>query len=243
MGKTVLITGAARRIGATCVRLLHRENCNLLIHYRASADDAQGLCAELNGKREDSVRTIQADLLDMNDLERLANAAGEAWGGVDVLINNASTFCPGRVDEVTERHWDELTGSNLKAPFFLAKLMSAGLAERRGCIVNIVDIHAERGLPGYPVYSIAKAGLAAMTRVLAKELGPDVRVNGVAPGAILWPENEMTEQGRREILQRVALKRSGEPSDIAKAVRFLIQDADYMTGQIITVDGGRTLFY
>jgi len=145
--------------------------------------------------------------------------------------------------DVTEQQWDELMGSNLKAPFFLAKLLSETLVNNRGCIVNIVDIHAERGLVGYPVYSIAKAGLVAMTKILAKELGPAVRVNAVAPGAILWPDNDLSEQKKLEILQRVALRRCGEPADIAKAVWFLIRDADYMTGQILTVDGGRTLFY
>lgn len=243
MHKNVLITGAARRIGAACAHLLHGEGCNLLIHYRSSEEEARKLCDELNLKRPGSVKLIQADLLDMNQLGRVAAEARDAWGGIDVLINNASTFYPGRIDEVTERHWDDLIGSNLKVPFFLVKLLSAKLAENKGCIVNIVDIHAERGLPGFPVYSIAKAGLAAMTRVLAKELGPEVRVNGVAPGAIIWPENELTEEGKQEIVQRVALKRSGEPLDIAKAVRFLVMDAGYMTGQILTVDGGRTLFY
>jgi pteridine reductase len=143
--------------------------------------------------------------------------------------------------EVTERQWDELLGSNLKAPFFLAKALAKTLADNNGCIINIVDIHAERGLNGYPVYSIAKAGLAVMTKILAKELGPAVRVNGVAPGAILWPE-DLSEPTKHEIVQRTMLKRSGEPADIAKAVLFLIKDADYITGQILTVDGGRTLF-
>jgi pteridine reductase len=146
------------------------------------------------------------------------------------------------VTDVTEQQWNELMGSNLKAPFFLAKLLSETLGKNRGCIINIVDIHAERGLMGYPVYSIAKAGLVAMTKILAKELGPNVRVNGIAPGAILWPDNNLSEQERHEILQRVALKRRGEPADVAKAVWFLINDAEYMTGQILTVDGGRTLF-
>ena len=141
------------------------------------------------------------------------------------------------------QQWDELIGSNLKAPFFLAQSLMDTLKARQGCIVNIVDIHAERGLPGFSVYSIAKAGLAAMTRILAKELGPEVRVNGVAPGAIIWPEHDISEQDKREILQRVALRCSGEPDDIAKAVLFLVRDAGYMTGQILTVDGGRTLFY
>lgn len=185
---------------------------------------------------------MQADLLNMAELEQVAAEARKAWGGIDVLVNNASTFYSGAVSEVTEQQWDELLGGNLKAPFFLSKALSGTLAENSGCIVNIVDIHAERGLPGFPVYSISKAGLAAMTKFLAKELGPSIRVNGVAPGAILWPENELSEQGKADILQRVILKRSGDPADIAKAVLFLIRDAAYMTGQILTIDGGRTLF-
>lgn len=242
MQKNVLITGAAKRIGAACARLLHSEGCNVFLHYRSSKEDALQLCAELNQQRPDSAKVMQADLLNMNELESVAREACVAWGGIDVLVNNASSFYPGVVAKVTERQWDELVGSNLKAPFFLAKALAEALADNKGCIVNIVDIHAERGLSGYPVYSIAKAGLAAMTKVLAKELGPAVRVNGVAPGAIIWPDNDLSEQVKQEILQRVVLKRSGEPADIAKAVLFLIKDADYMTGQILTVDGGRTLF-
>jgi len=192
--------------------------------------------------RPDSAQIMQADLLDMKALKSVAGAACAAWGGIDALVNNASAFYPTAMADVTEQHWDELLGGNLKAPFFLAKALSENLANRKGCIVNIVDIHAERGLPGYPVYSIAKAGLAAMTKILARELGPEVRVNGVAPGAILWPDNDLSEQAKVEILQRVVLKRTGEPQDIAKSVLFLIKDADYITGQIIAVDGGRTLF-
>lgn len=173
----------------------------------------------------------------------MADEAVTVWGGIDVLVNNASSFYPTALTEVTEQQWDELLGSNLKVPFFLAKALSDTLLKNQGCIVNIVDIHAERGLKGYPVYSIAKAGLVAMTKVLAKELGPVVRVNAIAPGAIIWPETLESEQQQQEILQRIVLKRQGQPEDIAKAVRFLIQDADYMTGQILTVDGGRTLFY
>ena len=160
-----------------------------------------------------------------------------------MLVNNASSFYPTAMSEVNDQQWDDLIGSNLKAPFFLAKLLVDTLVKNQGCIVNLVDIHAERGLKGYPVYSIAKAGLVAMTKVLAKELGPDIRVNAIAPGAIIWPETLESEQQQQEILQRVVLKRQGQPEDIAKAVRFLIQDADYITGQILTVDGGRTLFY
>ena len=213
-----------------CIIDLHRKrHCSFVI--------------ELNEIRPDSAKIMQADLLDRSELEAVAKAAGMAWGGIDVLVNNASSFYPTAVASVTEQQWDELLGSNLKAPFFLAKLLAETLSKNNGCIVNIVDIHAERGLPGYSVYCIAKAGLAAMTRILAKELGPAVRVNGVAPGAIIWPDNDLSEQDKREILQRVVLQRNGEPLDIAKAVLFLIKDADYITGQIITVDGGRTLFY
>jgi pteridine reductase len=240
--KNVLITGAAKRIGAACARLLHSAGCNVFLHYRSSESDAQQLCDDLNRQRPDSAKLIQADLLNMAELEAVAREASKAWGGIDVLVNNASSFYPTAMADVTERQWDELLGSNLKAPFFLAKALATTLTGKRGCIVNIVDIHAERGLNGYPVYSISKAGLAAMTKILAKELGPDVRVNGVAPGAILWPDNDLSEPAKLEILQRVMLKRSGEPVDIAKAVLFLIRDADYITGQILTVDGGRTLF-
>ena len=244
--KNVLITGAAKRIGAACARLLHSEGCNVFLHYRSSAAEAKQLCEELNQLRPASAKIMQADLLNMDELEAVAREASLAWGGIDVLVNNASSFYPTAVSDVTERQWDELLGSNLKAPFFLAKALAKSLTDNKGCIINIVDVHAERGLIGYPVYSIAKAGLAAITKVLAKELGPEVRVNGVAPGAILWPEldlpEDLFEPAKLEILQRVILKRSGEPVDIAKAVLFLIKDADYITGQILTVDGGRSLF-
>jgi pteridine reductase len=240
--KNVLITGAAKRIGAACARLLHSEGCNVFLHYRSSAAEAQQLCDDLNRQRPGSAKIMQADLLNMAELEAVAREASMAWGGIDVLVNNASSFYPTAVSNVTEQQWDELLGSNLKAPFFLAKALAKTLTGNKGCIVNIVDIHAERGLSGYPVYSISKAGLVAMTKVLAKELGPTVRVNGVAPGAILWPDNDLSETAKLEILQRVALKRSGEPLDIAKTVLFLVKDADYITGQILTVDGGRTLF-
>jgi len=242
MIKNVLITGAAKRIGATCARMLHDEGCNIFLHYRSSKQDVLALFEELNNNREGSVQMMQADLLDINQLERLVEAVKSSWGRLNVLVNNASAFYPQQVADVTEQEWDDLLGSNLKAPFFLSQKFAELLAENEGCVVNIIDIHAERGLKGYPVYSIAKAGLAAMTKVLAKELGPEIRVNGVSPGAVLWPEAEMSEQQKNEILQRVALKRTGEPDDIAKAVRFLVKDAGYITGQIITVDGGRTLF-
>ncbi len=242
MAKNVLITGAARRIGAACARLLHSEGCNLCIHYRESRREAEVLRDELNRQRGGSAIAVRADLLNMAALQELAHAATGEWGGIDVLVNNASTFYPGEVESVTEQDWEELLGSNLKAPFFLTQALLPSLRERGGCIVNIIDIHAERGLKSYPVYSIAKAGLAAMTRSLAKELGPEIRVNGIAPGAILWPEDEMSQQIKEDILQRVTLGRCGEPLDIARALRFLVAEADYMTGQVLAVDGGRSLF-
>ncbi len=240
--KTVLITGAARRIGATCARLLHDEGFNVCLHYRHSESVARQLCEELNDKRQQSAQIMQADLLNMQELTKLAQKAEAVWGRMDVLLNNASSFYPGNVAEVTEQNWDELLGSNLKAPFFLSQALLPSLISTQGCIINIIDIHADRGLKDYPVYSIAKAGLAAMTRFLAKELGPQIRVNGVSPGAILWPEGDMDEKTKSEIIQKVALQCSGEPMDIAKAVRFLINEADYITGQILSVDGGRGLF-
>jgi len=242
MQKNVLITGAAKRIGAACARLLHSQGCNVFLHYRSSKEAALQLCYELNQLRPDSAYMMQADLLNRDELEALVSEACMAWGKIDVLVNNASSFYPTTMADVTEQQWDELMGCNLKAPFFLAKLMAEILADNKGCIVNIVDIHAERGLKNYPVYSIAKAGLVAMTKILAKELGPAIRVNGIAPGAILWPDNELSEQEKQDILQRIALRRNGEPDDIARALWFLIKDADYMTGQILTIDGGRTLF-
>jgi pteridine reductase len=242
MKKNVLITGAAKRIGAACARLLHAEGCNVLLHYRGSEAEALALCAELNAIRPDSARIFAADLLKMSELTALAKEAEHAWGGVDVLVNNASAFYPTPVLEATEAQWDELFGSNLKAPFFLANALANSLAARWGCIINIGDIHAERGLKNHAIYSMTKAGLAVMTKVLAKEFGASIRVNGVAPGAILWADNDLAESEKVEILQRVALGRRGEAVDIAKTVLFLIKDADYMTGQILTVDGGRTLF-
>ena len=231
MQRNVLITGAAKRIGADCARLLHKEGCNILLHYRDSKEQAVALCEAFNLLRANSAQLIQADLLDSQQLKRLAEQAAVAWGGIDVLVNNASAFYPTPLVEVTEVQWDELMGSNLKAPFFLTTLLADTLLKNKGCVVNIVDIHAERGLKGYPVYS------------LAKELGPVVRVNAIAPGAIIWPETLESQEQQQEILQRVVLKRQGQAEDIAKAVRFLIYDANYMTGQVLTVDGGRTLFY
>jgi pteridine reductase len=188
------------------------------------------------------VRIFQADLLDMQELQLLTDFAKQAWGGIDVLVNNASAFYATDLTEVTEDQWDELLGSNLKSPFFLIQALSPILKSKQGSVINIVDIHAEKGLPGFPVYSIAKAGLAALTKILAKELAPEIRINAIAPGAILWPDHEMDERQKKEIKAKVALQSTGNPDDIAKAIRYLIYDAGYTTGQILTVDGGRTLF-
>ncbi len=242
MSKNVLITGASRRIGAACARFLHAVDCNVIVHYNNSELDALRLTADLNGIREDSAISIKADLLQQTELQHLAETALAVWDGVDVLINNASVFYPRPIQLVTEQDWDLTLGSNLKAPFFLSQALLPSLKAKRGCIVNIVDIHAETGLFDYPVYSMSKAGLVAMTRCMAKDMAPQVRVNAVAPGAILWPEQAGVATENQEILKKIALQRCGEVDDIAKAVKFLIDDASYITGQILTVDGGRTLF-
>jgi len=240
---SVLITGAAHRIGAVTARTLHAHGFNVALHYRSSAEAAEALATELNGLRADSVVTLQGDLHDTAALPALVERAADTWGRLDMLVNNASSFYPTPIGEVGEAQWDDLIGSNLKAPFFLAQAAATQLATHRGCIVNIVDIHAERPLKGHPVYSVAKAGLVMMSRALARELGPKIRVNAVAPGAILWPEQGLDEADKESILERTALKRQGTPADIARAVLFLIRDADYMTGQVLTVDGGRSLGY
>ncbi len=242
MQKNILITGAGKRIGASCAKLLHSQGNNIVLHYRDSKRQVDQLCEKLNQQRPNSAHAFQADLLNLTALQQLAKKTITLWGGLDVLINNASAFYPQTVDKVAEKNWDELMGCNLKAPFFLSQALEKSLNERQGCIINMIDIHAERGLKNYPVYSITKAGLAAMTRILAKELAPKIRVNGIAPGAIMWPESTLSTESKAEIINRIALKRAGEPKDIAKTVSFLINDANYITGQIISVDGGRTLF-
>jgi len=239
--ETVLITGAAARIGAEIARTLHSAGMNIVIHYRASADSASALAESLNKLRHNSAITLQADLLQTSRLQPLVEQAADHWGKLDVLINNASSFYPTPVGEITEAHWDDLMGSNLKAPVFLSQAATPYLRQTQGCIVNIVDIHGFRPMKAHPVYCAAKAGLAMLTQSLAKELGPDIRVNGVAPGAIMWPSSELDTDIQASILQRTALKRQGEPQDIARTVKFLVMDAGYITGQVIPVDGGRSL--
>ena len=240
--RVALVTGASRRIGAEIVRGLHAAGYRVLLHYHRSEEAARQLAGALNAARPDSVLAQCADLDDTAALDELVRRAIDAWGHLDALVNNASTFYPTPLGTVTESQWDALLGSNLKAPFFLCQAAAAQLARRQGAIVNLVDIYAERPLKGYPAYSIAKAGLAALTRSLAVELAPDVRVNGVAPGAILWPEQADGGQTQADILARIPLARSGGPADIAGAVRFLLEEAPYITGQIIAVDGGRSIF-
>ena len=239
-GKTAFVTGAARRIGATIARSLHAHGMNLVLHYHRSEAEARALRDALNGLRKDSAALVQADLRETAALAAAVDQAAAHWGRLDVLVNNASNFYPTPMGTVSEAHWDDLLSANLKAPFFLSQAAAPHLKTQRGCIVNIVDIHGERPLKNHPVYSIAKAGLAMQTRALARELGPEVRVNAVAPGAILWPERALDEDAKRRIIERTVLKRCGDPLDVARAVVFLVE-AGYVTGQVITVDGGRML--
>jgi len=240
-GKVVLITGGAKRVGAAIGRLLHASGANLMIHYRSSADEARALQDELNAVRPDSVALIQADLLDVNGLPSLINQTVATFGGLDVLVNNASSFYPTPVGSITMKDWDNLMGSNLIAPMFLSQAAAPELKKRHGCIVNIADIHAERPMKSYVVYSVAKAGVVGLTKSLARELGPLVRVNAVAPGPIMWPEDDpnFDEVSRQRIVSHTILKTAGGPDDIARAVRFFAIDAPYVTGQVLAVDGGR----
>lgn len=238
---TALVTGAARRIGASISRALHARGCRVLLHYRGSGADAERLAAELDAERPGSAAAVQADLTDAAGAEQLAGQVRALAGGLDVLVNNASRFYPTAMGEVTPEIWRDLMGSNLRGPFFLIQALLPELRAAGGAVVNILDIHGERPMPKHSVYCTAKAGLAMMTRALAVDLGPVVRVNGVAPGAILWPEQEPPEAVKAGILKRVALGRLGQPEDIAGAVVYLALDAPYVTGQILAVDGGRSL--
>ena len=237
----VLVTGGARRLGAEIVRQMHAAGARVVVHFRSSGDEAAQLAATLNALRPGSVSIVQADLLSSNAGERLVAAAVAAYGRLDALINNASSFFPTPLGTIDEAAWSDLVGSNLKAPLFITQAATPYLKLSRGCVVNIVDIHAERPLRGYPVYCAAKAGLAGLTRALAQELAPEVRVNGVSPGAIEWPDDgQFAPQERAAIIEHSLLKRIGAAADIAGAVRFLVFDAPYVTGQILAVDGGRS---
>ena len=241
--KTALVTGGARRVGAAICRRLHAAGANVVIHYRASATDARALARALNAVRAGSAACVKADLLHEKTPRTLVAACLAEFGRLDVLVNNASSFYATPVGKMNERAWNDLIGTNLKAPLFIAQAAAAELKKRRGCIVNIVDIHAELPLKDYAMYTIAKGGLAALTRSLARELAPAVRVNGVSPGPILWPDADIWKSPamRRNIVERTLLQRVGEPDDIARTVEFLIAGAPYVTGQIIAVDGGRSI--
>jgi len=238
--EVALITGAARRIGAEIARTLHQAGINVLLHYRGSREAAASLALELNDRRPDSAFLLQADLLDEAAVAKLAERAVATFGHLNYLVNNASTFYPTPVGQIKGADWDDLMGSNLKAPLFLTQACAPALREAGGAVVNIVDIHALRPLKGYPLYSAAKAGLWALTQAFARELGPEVRVNGVAPGAILLPEDAANVGTHEAMVERTALKREGRPDDIARTVLFLLQDAPYITGQVLPVDGGRS---
>ena len=242
-GKAILVTGGAKRVGAATCQRLHAQGANLILHYRASVKEAQELQAELDQIRPGSVALVQADLLDTVRLPGLINQAVEQFGKLDALVNNASSFFSTPLGGITETMWDDLMGSNLKAPLFLSQAAAPHLRKQHGAIVNIVDIHSEWPLKNYVVYNAAKGGLASLTRSLAQELAPEVRVNGISPGPILWPEEGewAGEEARQHIIDRTLLKRTGEPDDIARTVAFLIADAPYITGQIIAVDGGRSV--
>jgi len=241
-GRSAIVTGGARRVGAAISRRLHSAGAAVLVHYRDSATDAEALAAELNAQRPKSAATVKAELLAPIAPKALVSAALQAFGRLDLLVNNASSFFPVPLGDIESSHWEELIGSNLRAPLFISQEAAPELARHGGAIVNIVDIHAERPLKGYPLYSVAKAGLAAMTRSLAVELAPAVRVNGVAPGAIAWPEDGQFEPDERSrIVATTPLGRVGAPEDIAQAVEFLA-GATFVTGQIVAVDGGRSVF-
>ena len=248
VGKTVLVTGAAKRVGRAIAGELHAAGANVVVHYRHAAEAAKIVVDEFNAVRAGSACAVAGDLCDIASLDRLVEAAVEHFGGLDALVNNASTFFATPLGSIDLAAWDDLIGSNLKAPLFLTQAAAPYLRAAHGAIVNITDVHAERPFANYPLYCAAKAGLLGLTRALAIELAPEVRVNAVAPGPILWPETAPEAESamgfdadeRARIVAHTLLKRSGEAQDIARAVRFLLADAPYVTGQVINVDGGRT---
>lgn len=239
--KTILVTGAAKRLGSAIARELHATGANVMLHYRQAAATAEDLVGELNAARPSSAACLPADLLDVGSLPQLIADTVDRFGRLDALVNNASSFFPTPLGEIDLASWDDLMGSNLKAPLFLTQAAAPHLRAARGAVVNITDIHAERPLAGYPLYCVAKAGLLGLTRALAIELAPQVRVNAVAPGPILWPDSGFFDSAaRQEIVAHTLLQRTGCPEDVARAVRYLLEDAAYVTGQVINVDGGRT---
>jgi pteridine reductase len=239
--RTALVTGAARRVGAAIATALHAEGANVVIHYRTSRREAEALVAGLNRARAGSAAALSADLLEVAGLPELVAGAVRAYGALDILVNNASTFYPTAIGDLTPAHWDDLMGSNLKAPLFLSQAAAPELRKRHGLILNLVDIHGMRPLPGHALYSSAKAGLIMLTRALARELGPEIRVNGIAPGPVMWPEGGVDEALKDEIIHKTALRRLGSPQDVAQAAVFFATAAPFVTGQILAVDGGRSL--
>ena len=240
-GRTALVTGAARRVGAEIVRHLHAAGANVVIHCNRSLEQARALAAGLESGRAGSTRVVRGDLLDTAALPGLVATTIETFGSLDVLVNNASTFYPTPFGSITPAQWADLSGTNLQAPLFLAQAAAPALRQARGLVVNIVDIHGQRPLRNYLAYSAAKAGLIMLTRALAREMAPEVRVNAVAPGPVLWPETGLDTQQMNEIVERTLPKRAGEPADIARAVRFFAAEAPFVTGQVLAVDGGRSV--
>ena len=241
--KVVLITGGAKRVGAAICRSLHAEGYTMMIHYKSSFHEAQALQAELNLHRADSAAIVHGDLLDIENIPKLVSATIGQFGLLDVLINNASTYYASELGDIDESKWHDLMGSNLKAPLFLSQAAATELRKNHGCIVNITDMHVERPKKGYIIYSVAKAGLVTLTKSLAHELSPEVRVNAVAPGPVQWPDSnpQFDEVYRQRVINQTLLKRVGEAEDVAKAVKFLIADAPFITGHVLAVDGGRSI--
>jgi len=239
--RVALITGAARRVGSVIARALHAAGFDLALHYRHSSADMDALCNELEAMRPDSTLALQAELADLDALPALIERSVARFGRLDVLVNNASAFFPTPVGTVTALQWDELFASNARAPFFLAQAAVPFLKSTQGCIVNMADIYVERPLARHPVYCMAKAALVMMTQALARELGPEIRVNAIAPGAVLWPESGKAYTDQQQLIARTPLQRAGTPQDVAAAVLFLVRDATFTTGQILNVDGGRAL--
>jgi pteridine reductase len=240
-GKAVLITGSARRLGAAMARRLHAAGADVAIHYRSSSSDADALVDQLNAARPGSAVALQADLLDLGSLPGLVGHVTGTFGRLDILVNNASTFYPTPVGEITAAQFDDLVGTNLRAPLFMSQAAAPQLRLHEGLILNMVDIHGSRPLKRHPVYSAAKAGLIMLTRSLARELAPQVRVNAIAPGPVMWPEGGLDPDLKKKILERTALRRPGSPEDIARAALFFAAEAPYVTGQVLAIDGGRSL--
>ena len=240
-GRCVLITGGAKRLGAAITRMLHCAGANVAVHFRQSGAEAMALAGDLDSIRPGSAMTLAADLGDIATMPGLIESVIARFGRLDVLINNASSFYPTPVGSISALQWDDLVGTNLRAPLFLAQAAADSLRATEGCIINMADIHGQKPLKHHPVYSAAKAGLIMLTRSLAQELGPAIRVNAIAPGPVLWPEAGLPDELKQEIIAKTALKRTGAPEDIARTALFLAAYAPNITGQVIAVDGGRNL--